>query len=81
LHQEVELMTLKEWLNESSGAKLDEAEAARRATVPQPIVTPFDPLTQVSADAKYIVRSLVLWFLVLPAVLGLLLWAVTTAAR
>jgi hypothetical protein len=40
-------------------------------------VAPFDPRTQVSADAKYIVRNLVLWFLVLPAVLGALLWAIT----
>jgi hypothetical protein len=38
---------------------------------------PFNPLTQVSADAKYIVRNLVLWFLVLPAVVGALIWALT----
>lgn len=33
---------------------------------------PFDPLTQVSADAKYIVRSLLFWFLLVPFLLGLL---------
>ncbi len=33
---------------------------------------PFDRRTEVSADAKYIVKNLVLWFLVAPIVLGIL---------
>lgn len=74
-------MSLKEWLNSSPGARLDEAEAARRAAEPERKIPPFDPITQVSADAKYIVRNLVLWFLVLPIVLGLLLGAASIALR
>ena len=41
----------------------------------------FDPLTDVSADARFIVRqltwNLILWFLVVPLILGLVLWAVS----
>ena len=33
---------------------------------------PFDPRTEVSADARYVVKYLVLWFFVLPIVLGIL---------
>jgi hypothetical protein len=32
----------------------------------------FDPRAEVSADAKYIVKNLVLWFLVLPLLIGIL---------
>ena len=74
-------MSLKEWLNESPGAILDEAEASRRAAEPERKVVTFDPITQVSADAKYIVRNLVLWFLVFPIILGLVLWVAVTALR
>jgi hypothetical protein len=39
---------------------------------------PFDPRTEVSADAKYIahyvVKNLVLWFFVLPLILAAILW-------
>jgi len=71
-------MSLKEWLNERPGAKLDDEEAALLAAGPSPAdVAPFDPLTHVSADAKYIVRNLVIWFLVVPIVLGIILWAAT----
>jgi hypothetical protein len=66
------MATLKQWLNESPGAKIAEEEAARRAAEPAVTVKIFDPLTQVSADAKYIVRNLVLWFLVLPMLLAVL---------
>ena len=38
---------------------------------------PFDPLTQVSADAKYIVKNLVLWFFVLPLLLGILVYGLS----
>jgi hypothetical protein len=66
-------MSVRESLTEGLGAKLDEEETARQsATLPL-----FDLLTQVSADAKYIVRNLVLWFLVLPLLLGVVLWGIT----
>jgi hypothetical protein len=45
------------------------------------VARPFDPGTDVSADARFIVRqltwNLVLWFLVVPLILGFLLWAVS----
>jgi hypothetical protein len=72
-------MSVKAWLNERPGAALDDA-AREAAAPPAPTAMEahlFDPRTQVSADAKYIVRNLVLWFLVLPAVLGGLWWAIT----
>lgn len=75
-------MSVKAWLNETTeGQRLQQAEDARRAAEPQPKAAPFDPITQVSADAKYIVKHLVLWFLVLPVVLGVLVWAVASALR
>ena len=40
------------------------------------IERPFDPHSDVSADAKYIVRQLVLWFLVFPPILLFLVWIV-----
>ncbi len=75
-------MSLKEWLNESPGAKLDEAEAARRAEaeaqigVLQDLRKPFDPRSEVSADAEHIAGRIIkhLWiiFVLLPVVLGIL---------
>jgi hypothetical protein len=59
------------------GLKIDEGYSA----VPAPQTPAFEPLTQVSADAKYIVKNLVLWFLGLPLVLGLLVFAVYTNTR
>jgi hypothetical protein len=56
-------MAVKEWLNEAPG----EAEAARPVEI-----RAFDPRLDVSADAKYIVKNLVLWFLVAPTVFGIL---------
>jgi hypothetical protein len=54
------------------------AQSARLATVEaEGRGAPFNPLTQVSADAKYIVRNLVLWLLVLPFLLGLLVWGLS----
>jgi hypothetical protein len=38
--------------------------------------TDFDPRTEVSADAKYIVKQLVLWFLVFPPVVAFLIWVI-----
>ena len=40
----------------------------------------FDPRTEVSADAKYLVKQLVLWFLVFPPVLVVLIWVLYYAA-
>lgn len=37
----------------------------------------FDPRRDVSADAKYIVKHLVLWFLVLPLLLGIIVLAIS----
>lgn len=34
----------------------------------------FDPRTEVSADAKYIVRNLLLWFLIVPLAVAVLIW-------
>ena len=59
------------------GLKIDEAYS----TAPQRETAPFDPLTQVSADAKYIVKNLVIWFVGLPLVFGLLAFAVYTSTR
>lgn len=39
----------------------------------------FDPRTEVSADAKYIVKQLVLWLVVFPPILALLVWALIHA--
>lgn len=49
--------------------------------VPTPPAAPFDPATQVSADAKYIVKQLVLWFLGLPLVLTVGVWLVYNATH
>ncbi len=74
---------LKEWLNAPlvrhralhlGFQHIKSVQAQSSALAPD---SPFDPRTQVSADAKYIVRNLVFWFLVVPTVLGLVLWAVT----
>jgi hypothetical protein len=53
---------------ERPGAAAIEADEQRAAAIP------FNPRTEVSADAKYVVRNLVLWFFVLPALLGVLVW-------
>jgi len=51
------------------------------STRPVTLPTTFDPATQVSADAKYIVKQLVLWFLGLPLVLTLGAWAIYNATH
>jgi hypothetical protein len=71
------MISIKQWLNESPGAAAIEAEEeAKRVASP---AAPFDPRTEVSADARFIVRqltwNLVLWFLVVPLLLGFILWA------
>ena len=58
------------------GLKIDEGYSAAPQQPRE--IQPFDPLTQVSADAKYIVKNLVLWLLGLPLVLGLLAYAIYT---
>jgi hypothetical protein len=61
------------------GLKIDEGYSAAPQQPRE--MQPFDPLTQVSADAKYIVKSLVLWFFVLPLLLGLLACAIYALTR
>jgi len=39
----------------------------------------FDPRREVSADARYIVKNLVLWFFILPILLGILVLGLSTA--
>jgi hypothetical protein len=62
---------VKEWRKESPRAAAIRADEQRAAATP---ANPFDPRTEVSADEKYVVRNLVLWFLALPAFLGFLVW-------
>jgi hypothetical protein len=70
---------LKDWLNERPGVAAVEAEdRARRERLATAV---FDPRKEVSADAKYIVKNLVLWFLVLPALLALLIWGVGSSLK
>jgi hypothetical protein len=65
---------IKAWLNERPGEKTAEIEAQAAVELAS---RPFDPRTQVSADAKYIVRRLVFWFLVVPLALALFVWIIT----
>jgi hypothetical protein len=73
-------MTIRTWLD-----SLDEPKTTARDVTTQEApssdvritLREFDPLTQVSADARYIVRNLVIWFLVVPIVLGLIIWGIT----
>jgi len=68
-------MSLKTWLNERPGAAVIEAEEeARRSATP---VAPFDPRTEVSADAKAIMTRLTILLFWLPLVLGVLAYLVT----
>ena len=70
---------VKEWLDERPGAAAIEADEQRAAATAA--ATPFNPRTEVSADAKYVVRNLVLWFLVFPPLLALLVWALSNAFK
>ena len=76
-------MSTKEWLNERPGLKWEEEEAARKGFIAtKPIQEseedePFNPFTDVSADAKYIVHRLIVWFFIVPLLLGILLWLIT----
>jgi hypothetical protein len=70
---------LKEWLSERPGAAAIEADEQRAAATAASKA--FNPRTEVSADAKYVVRNLVLWFLVLPALLSLLIWGVANSLK
>jgi hypothetical protein len=66
-------MSVKVGLSERPVAGLDEGEPCVSASRQRS----FDPLVDVSADAKYIVKNLVGWFLVLPLLLGILVFALT----
>jgi hypothetical protein len=68
-------MSVRTWLDSLDTPKdvneeRAEPEEARRAM-------PFDPRLEVSADAKYIVRRLVIWFLLVPVGIGIFLWAIS----
>ncbi len=49
-------------------------EAALTARKEQLVAQPFDPRTERSEDAKYIVRTLWIIFALLPFIIGFLLW-------
>ena len=66
-------MTVRTWLDSLDEPKTKEPEA-QLSDAPVEI---FDPRKDVSADARYIVRNLVIWFLVIPAVISGLVWALT----
>ena len=70
-------MAVKEWLNERPGAAAIEAEEdAKRVALP---AKPFDPRTEVSADARFIVTRLVFWLLGVPLLVAGLIYAVIIA--
>lgn len=56
-------MSLKSWLNERPGAAVIEAEEAQRRVEAS---SEFDPRTEVSADAKAIIRRLTLLLFWIP---------------
>jgi hypothetical protein len=57
---------------------ISEVTAVRTEEESDPdFVVPFDPRTEVSADAKYIVKKLILWFFVLPLVITIVVFAAT----
>jgi hypothetical protein len=71
-------MSLKTLLDSRPAIAIAAEESEeRRARETAMVVRVFDPRTDVSADARYVVRNLVLWFLVLPIALGIIIWAVT----
>jgi hypothetical protein len=77
-------MSVKEWMKDRQGPQQPGAlkweqpdNEEKRAVLEPDVRAPFDRRTEVSADAKYIVRKLVLWLLVLPTVLGLIVWAIS----
>jgi hypothetical protein len=77
---ELMMATVKEWLDDSMTKRQLGSAYARKVQGPAGPPAPesaFDPRTQVSADAKYIVRNLVIWLLVVPGVLGLATWLLT----
>jgi hypothetical protein len=88
-------MSVRTWLNNRPGARLIEAEEARtrvaqeNLTLAEQVMAtrenlanqrPFDPRVDVSVDARYIVKQLVLWFVVLPPLLALLIYVLYRTA-
>lgn len=57
-------MSLKSWLNERPGAAVIDAEEAQRRV--ESSAAPFDPRTEVSADAKAIISRLTFLLFWLP---------------
>jgi hypothetical protein len=75
------MSSLKQWMDARPPAAVEaeEREEQRlRATQTEEIESkPFNPRTEISADARYLLRNLVLWFLALPVGLAIVLWAIT----
>jgi hypothetical protein len=66
-------MSLKTWLNESPGALAIEAEE-KRVTEPRiEIARPFDPRSEVSADAKAIMSRLTVLLFWIPLAAAILI--------
>jgi hypothetical protein len=70
-------MSVRTWLDSLDEPKTKPVDRCTPDDDVPSVVVPFDPRTQVSADAKYIVRNLVIWFLVVPIVLALVVWALS----
>lgn len=64
---------------------VEQRQAERRAHLKDKVEklteNPFDPRTEVSADAKYLLKNLVLWFLVLPLLLGIAIAALASILK
>lgn len=76
-------MDMKKWLDEHPGWRPPEPVPTQQQTDAKEkaekqrqmsLSVPFDRRSEVSADARYIVRWLVVWFLVIPVCVGLLLY-------
>jgi hypothetical protein len=66
----------------SSGIQSTEDPTRRADDDSDPNFVPaFDPRVDISADAKYIVKNLVLWFFVAPILLGVLAAVIVNAFR
>jgi hypothetical protein len=61
--------------NDTPGREMAKARNANPVRIElQQLDLRFDPRTEVSADAKYIVRWLVVWFLVVAPFVGAFIW-------
>ena len=63
---------VKQWLSESNAAAAATEEMWRRQEA-EKLSLPFNPRVDVSADARYIVNQLILWFLIVAPIVFVLL--------